>query len=244
MAGPWVRLLSRPVKRAALGLTRRIGYDMVPLGQGFSGLQEQLLAKVDLVLDVGANVGQYAERMRALGYAGRIISFEPQSGAYAFLQRRTENDALWEARRVAIGRVTGEFDLYVSQNSVSSSLLTVLDEHLSAAREARIVSRESVLVNTLDDELRETHVGQCWLKLDIQGHELEALKGSSSILKQCSVVQIEVSFSQLYAGQSPWLDICTWLVERGFTLRHMEPGFEDPNTGVLQQADLLFARGH
>jgi hypothetical protein len=53
--------------------------------------------KIDLVLDVGANMGQFASEIRHCGYAGRIVSFEPLSQAHGQLLQSSAGDSLWEA---------------------------------------------------------------------------------------------------------------------------------------------------
>lgn len=63
---------------------------------------------IDVVLDVGANVGQYAARLRQGGWSGRIVSFEPLPDAHATLEAAAAPDALWEvAPRMALGASTG-----------------------------------------------------------------------------------------------------------------------------------------
>ena len=87
---------------------------------------------IDLVFDVGANIGQYAEYLRYLGYSGRIVSFEPLSSAYSRLITTAKKDSLWEvAPCAALGSRDGEIKINVAGNSVSSSALPMFDSHLS-----------------------------------------------------------------------------------------------------------------
>src|SRR5260370_4795170 len=66
---------------------------------------------IDLVLDVGANTGQFVHQCRAAGYKGEIISFEPSAAAHAALLRSAEPDPLWTvADRTALGATTGEVE--------------------------------------------------------------------------------------------------------------------------------------
>src|SRR5262249_15214796 len=106
--------------------------------------------KTDFILDVGANVGQFAQSMRALGFKGRIVSFEPLSCAYTELRLAAENDPLWECQNYALAAAEGNATINISGNSVSSSLLKIRDIHLRADPAARYVDTEVVALKTLD----------------------------------------------------------------------------------------------
>jgi len=94
-------------------LLRRLGLDVVrypstpapPDARSVEARRNWWLANrgITFLLDVGANVGQYARLVRARGYSGRIISFEPLSTAFSELQRNAEGDPAWEAFNIALG---------------------------------------------------------------------------------------------------------------------------------------------
>jgi FkbM family methyltransferase len=223
-------------------VTRGLGYDLVPVSAGMAGLRQRALGRCRLVVDVGANVGQYGQFLRDTGYSGPILSFEPSAEAFRILQQAAASSGSWDVRQKAIGESTGIAVLNVSQNSVSSSLHVVQQEHLDAAPSARVVSKETVEVSTLDAELANENRQPIWLKLDVQGHELAVLKGAEGTLADTFAVQTEVSFVDLYEGQASWIELCEHLVELGFRARFLEAGFEDGRTGYMQQADFLFLR--
>lgn len=235
-------MLSPRVKSGIRRASRRLGYEIVPFGVGFAELQGRLLSDVDLALDVGANVGQYAEKLRDLGYARDIVSFEPGSEAFSALKARSFADSRWLVRECALSDHVGEVVLHVSENSVSSSLLPVQEEHLAADSSVRAIRSESVSASTIDAQVAELPGDKLWLKLDVQGHEIDVLRGATATLERTMVVQAELSFGELYAGQSSWLALCEMLLVSGFVLRHFEPGYQDRTTGYLQQADGLFVR--
>lgn len=223
-------------------VSRRFGYEIVPSAVGLGYLQRSLLPQIDVVIDVGANVGQYAERLWDMGFAGQIISFEPGFEAFRDLKVRSDRfGTRWQSRRVALSDAPGTATLQVSGNSVSSSLLEVAEEHLRAAPDSRIVARESVEVSTLDRQLAGVG-GVYWLKLDVQGLELQVLHGADAVLERTAVVQAEISFAELYSGQADWLTVCHYLQNRGYVMRYLEPGYEDPQSGYMLQADVLFVR--
>ena len=84
---------------------------------------------IDLVLDVGANTGQFAAEIREYGYGGRIFSFEPLTQAHNMLLRASADDPLWEIySRCAVGDHDGEVEINIAGNSESSSILPMLEE--------------------------------------------------------------------------------------------------------------------
>ena len=125
MPGARVRQGLRGLLRRAF---RRLGFDIVrfDLGRDAASRRAVLICErgVDLVLDVGANDGPFARQLREAGYGGRIVSFEPQTVAYAALRSAAATDALWECRNVAVGVDEGEVVLNIAANSSSSSLFS------------------------------------------------------------------------------------------------------------------------
>ena len=219
--------------------TRRFGYELVPFSAGIGHVRTRALGRCGLAIDVGANVGQYGQRLRAEGYAGPILSFEPSSDAFAILNSVSARQGPWEARRKALGAINGTAWLNVSENSVSSSLLHVQDEHVRAAPSARVTSREEVDVATLDSEIGSDKRRPFWLKLDVQGHEKlrspRYLAGHFGHPDR-SVLHRPLRRSGILAGAvRPSFFL-------GFRARYVEPGFEDPTTGYMQQADIVFLR--
>src|SRR5260370_10487492 len=105
---------------------------------------------ISVVFDVGAHAGQYALRLRRLGYRGRIVSFEPQAVAFAILAEHTSRDPEWEAMRLALGDRDGEQVLNVSENSVSSSFLPVSPHILQVEAGIAQMVTERVQLSTLD----------------------------------------------------------------------------------------------
>jgi FkbM family methyltransferase len=197
---------------------------------------------IDLVLDVGANQGQWARELRAEGYAGTLVSFEPLAEAFERLREAAEGDGAWEVRRVALGDKTGEADLHVAANEgASSSLLAMSETHVRAAPHASVVGSERVPVSRLDDvSLPAGH--HVFLKLDVQGGERAVLDGATETLKRVRVVECELSLVELYEGQALLAEQLARLSEAGFALWGLQPSFADQASGRLLQADGLFVR--
>src|SRR4051812_18806557 len=137
------------LKKTARSILRQFGIDahrFNPATSEDAALMASLARwHVNLVIDVGANVGQYGLRLRELGYRGRIVSFEPLSQAHEQLKRAARGDERWIiADRMAIGAENAETEIHVSGNSVSSSVLDMLDTHVTAAPGSAYVSSEKV----------------------------------------------------------------------------------------------------
>jgi len=201
---------------------------------------------VNLVFDVGANCGQYAHELRRhVGYHGRIVSFEPMRKAHEQLRRAAAKDELWEvAERVAVGAQTGNITMNISQNSVSSSILPLLDAHARAAPESRYTTSEEAPLVTLDAVAPEYFRADstAFLKIDTQGYESQVLQGALQTLARVVGLQLELSLVPLYAGQ----DLMPQLLERvralDFDLWGIAPTFAERDTGRMLQVDAILFR--
>lgn len=199
---------------------------------------------VDLVLDVGANTGQFAGELREQGYRGRIISFEPIAEVYRQLESNAGRDPLWTTKNFALGNEDGQQTIHVSEKSWSSSLLQVTEASTSAYPDSRAVSSESIRVRRLDSVFPELDADDAttWLKVDTQGYEMHVLEGAVQSLTRVAMLQLELAFVPLYQGQALFHDIYPWVVERGFRLGSLECLNWNPESGDLLWLDGVFHR--
>ncbi|MFC5676313.1 FkbM family methyltransferase [Aeromicrobium endophyticum] len=198
---------------------------------------------IDTVLDVGANVGQYATLTRSAGFTGRIISCEPLSGAFGELTRRASRDDAWTAFNVAVGAQPGEAMINVAANSFSSSIRGMTDAHLRTAPGSRFVASETVPVTTVA-EIAAAHgvdPARTLLKIDTQGFEGEVLQGAGALVGELAAVQLELSFVELYDGQLLFDELVGAMARDGYRIQQLEPGISDPD-GRMLQVDGLFVR--
>jgi FkbM family methyltransferase len=230
-------------------MLRRLGYDAhhyIPVLSP-SAQQTAILRSlgINLVLDVGANAGQFGAALREAGYAGRIVSFEPLDSARQLLLAASAADSAWEvAERAAIGGEDGEIEIHVSANSYSSSALDMLPAHLRSAPESRYVGSERVPLRRLDGiagpYLRPDSVAL--LKIDTQGYEDRVLDGAAGMLTRVAAVQLELSVVPLYAGQKLLPEMLERLRGLGFSLWALWPAFVEPGSARLLQVDATFLR--
>lgn len=236
------------IKNTLRSTARRFGFDLRHYPQCDPAFQRVALLKsngVDVVLDGGANCGQYAVELRHFGYTGRILSFEPIEACFDQLQTASANDYAWTAHRTALGPTAGSSTINVAANNgASSSFLPMLESHVKAAPNAQYVRQETVDVVTVD-EIVAAHVepdARIFLKLDVQGFERAVIRGAQQTLPSLVGIQLEMSFIPLYDGGMLYMEVFEWAAAQSFTLMSIEPMFTHPITGQVLQADGVFIR--
>ena len=230
-------------------IARRFGYDLVPQKKAKTpGAQLAALLKhqrIDTILDVGANIGQYAKRLRKWGYDGRIISFEPLSSAHGHLVKEAASDPAWDvAPRMAIGDIDGDIDIQVSAETDMSSILPqsaiLKDVSPSSAIEKieRVPIRrlDAVALSYVDAEHR------LFMKVDTQGYEPQVLDGAEALLPSLVGVQLEMSLLPIYEGERDYLTMIRRLGDAGFTLQLVLPGYFERKLGRMLEIDGVFVR--
>lgn len=229
------------VKESLRRLARQSGWDVVRFRGDFARHQLHLLEtrQIGVVADVGANEGQYASRLRLLGYGGPIVSFEPYPTAARRLRQQAKKDGRWTVHEVAVDRAPGQKTLNISANSVSSSLLQMTGRHIAADPHSDYVDRVDVQAEPLDAFIDDLE-GCIWLKIDVQGGERGVLEGATKVLERTEVIQAELSLVELYRHAPTALELITELAAMGFDMVNVEPGFTDRESGALLQADGLF----
>lgn len=171
---------------------------------------------VDLVLDVGANLGQYGSGLRQRGYKGRIWSFEPIRAVFDQLKSRAGHDDRWKVTCTAVGATPGEATLNVSELSLFSSLKPANKTAYLFDPRVVVVEKQQVPVATLNDLLQGDTARQVFLKIDTQGFEREVLEGASNLLSNLVGIQLEVPVKNLYDNVWSFSECITYMAEIGF----------------------------
>jgi len=200
---------------------------------------------INLIFDIGANIGQFGKIIRDSGYKGHIVSFEPVSATHTKLLNISKKDRMWQiAPQMAIGGKNGEITINVSGNSLSSSVLNMLDSHKEAEPDSAYVGSEKVSLKKLDtiaaNYLNDSSV--LFLKIDTQGYEDQVLNGAADLIKRVAGVQLELSLVPLYENQLLFDDMVKKLNKLGFKLWSLSPVFYDSQDGKLLQLDATFYR--
>jgi FkbM family methyltransferase len=191
---------------------------------------------ISTVLDIGANVGQFALDLRMAGYKGAIVSIEPGSAAFKRLEKISSKDALWQVYNFAIGSKSGFSNLNISANKGLSSSLLEMANHIEYFPESKTISVENVRVETIDDFIEEKRIKpeRLLLKIDTQGFEVEVLKGAVKILDRVKLVYCETSLEPLYQNEQTYLYILNFLKTHGHDLIEVTPGIRSHEKKLLQ----------
>lgn len=174
---------------------------------------------IDCILDVGANVGQYGEFLRSIGYEGTIVSFEPLADAYTALAAKAAKDYDWRVVRTALGATDHEATMNVSRASVMTSLRPPSSTGAAVVGpDLETVRQETVPVRRLDG-IFDQHVApdaKVFLKMAVQGANLDVLEGASGCISRIAALQTIVAVHPLYEDMPDWLESLSHMRGLGF----------------------------
>lgn len=223
-------------------LARTTGYDIVRYRA--TELKQLQHHRVDVVLDVGANEGQYARHLRGIGYKGRIVSVEPLAAPFETLQRSASSDPRWDAVQMGLGAEDREVLAHVPTDTRFSSIRQPLPALHAFDDDSRPVRTERIDVRRLDgvfDQLVQPHE-RVFLKVDTQGYELEVLDGADGVLDRLVGLRLEMSLAPLYEGEPLANEVLQRVAALGFALWDVEAVGYNPQSWRALQIDGLFYR--
>lgn len=205
---------------------------------------EALIRALDvaMLVDVGANVGQFSLLVRATHPRARIYAFEPLPVAVEKFREVLPPSAQVTLFASAIGAHAGSSEMHVARKHDSSSLLPMTAQLVRIFPGTKRIGSVTVPVNPLDALITAAElVEPALLKIDVQGGELEVLRGCESLLSRFRYIYVELSFVELYAGQPLCHEVLRHLEEKGFVLAAVNNLTHDRH-GLPVQADFLFVR--
>jgi len=215
-------------------LARFIPIPLHPLsfGQGLSLSEDLKRAGIEpeVIMDIGANIGQSAYEFYFTWPSVKVYCFEPVKTTFGELSSNTDSLENVSCHRVAIGNQEGEATIHVHDQSGMSSL--------SVEEGSRT---ERVPVTTLDRIADQMGIDQIdLLKVDVEGHEMNVLKGANKMLSQGNInsVLVEVGFSG--SRHTPLSDVKDALVPQGFVLAGFHDQWSNPDNNELVHANALF----
>ena len=193
-----------------------------------------------VIYDIGANIGTWTLLAKSVYPDAVIHGFEPLSGHLEKFQSAAAKLSGVTMHQLCLGSVAGEAKLRVTDFSDASSLLPLSHEGKKQwnLQETR---HETVRVERLDSWVAEKALPFAdLLKLDVQGFELEVLKGAETCLENAKAVLTEVSFREFYQSQCLFHEVVAFMAQRGFWLSSIGHG---PVPGhALLQSDALFVK--
>ena len=200
---------------------------------------------IDLIIDVGGNIGQFAQISRKKFPDAHIISIEPLPAPFSQLEAWAKKDGNTTVLNIGVGEVDTilPINLHVD-HSPSSSMLSTHDGGLEIFPQMTRQNTLEVPVRRLDDVLAE--IGRpagpnTLLKLDVQGFEEHVLRGAPETLRQVSALLTEVNIDPMYEGQAEFFNLCQLAYAAG--LRYAGNYSQYPaNDGHVIFLDSLFTR--
>ncbi len=201
------------------------------------------LHKIELVIDIGASTGKYAEMLRRFGYKNYIFSIEPVNKSFKKLSINCSSDRKWTAKQCIVSSENKKkIKINVSEDYDNSSILDVTDLHLKNYNAAKILHTEEIESKTLDDLINNDveKKNNMMLKIDTQGSEGDILRSGNESLGKFKLIQVELSIQKLYANQNIWIEIIEFMRERNFEVWNIFPGYKQKDNGQLYQFDAIF----
>ncbi len=199
--------------------------------------------KIDLIIDIGASTGKYAEMLRRFGYSNYIFSIEPVTESFKKLNINSSSDKKWIAKQFIISNEKkNKIKINVSKDFDNSSIYNVTDLHVKNYNGAKFLYTEEIESKTLENLIKYDieKKNNMMLKIDTQGSEGDILKSGSELLDQFKLIQVELSIQKLYTNQNMWIDIIEYLRKKNFDVWNIIPGYKQRDKGQLYQFDAIF----
>ena len=195
---------------------------------------------INVVIDVGAKVGQFGEFLRGNRYRGKIISFEPIESAFQILSQNAEADGNWEAHHCGLGAASGEALINVSEFNVFSSILTVTNVATQYDKRAAVERTETISLSTLD-EVAVDSSDKILLKIDTQGYEKQVIEGGRQLLSQLDGIWMELPISHFYEDTWKFHEAVRFMEQAGFVPAQFHPvSYDSKDKMSLIEVDCLF----
>lgn len=203
---------------------------------------ERLIKNISpkFIVDIGANKGQFALMLRKINPNSTIHSFEPLGNAVNSFRKIFKNDSNINIYPFAIGNSKEDKNIFISMRDDSSSILPISKNQEEIYPGTGLKETAIISIDRLDNHIGiENIIHPSLLKIDVQGFELEVLKGSENLLGSFSYIYCECSFIELYEGQPIAYEIIDFLAQLGFYLDGIH-NLHHNEKGVSIQADFLF----
>ena len=201
--------------------------------------------QVDMVFDIGANIGQCGPWFRWIGFDKTIVSFEPISHLFQQLSQNAKSDQKWLVENVALGEKEDVRMINVSGgHGGASSLLTMTEHVVKHAPDQAVIRQEEITITTVERMMKKYYPegDRLFLKIDAQGYEKQVIEGIGNELERVIGLKLEMSLVENYRGELLMRDMLPFLERMGFHLVEFENGWSNEKTGEMYQVDGVFFR--
>jgi FkbM family methyltransferase len=191
-------------------------------------------SKIDTIFDVGANEGQFAFMARYCWSLANIYCFEPDARAYERLTVNHNHDTKIICHNFALGEVAKNVALNLGSDSAQNSILTY--------NTCESIGQIEIPLKTLDELYSNSDLSNSLLKIDVQGYELQVLKGGISCLNYFSYILVEISFAPIFKNGPDLDEIWSFLKNHNYLYDRVMDQYKCPKTQKIVQMDILFRK--
>ncbi len=203
---------------------------------------KKMVPNLNYILDVGANSGQFSKAAIAFYPEAKIDAFEPLPNLFPKTAKKFKNSKNINIHNLALGNENGKIKFNQNEYEHISSILEINSENIHYPKQLITSPQIEVEIKTLDSFLADKELPPLTLlKLDVQGYEMEVLKGATKAVEKIDYIILEANLEQLYINQPSFTEMNNYLTGIGFELQ----GMLDFNLGFKNkyiEIDLLFKK--
>lgn len=169
------------------------------------------------VLHVGGNRGEEYPVYMELGITKQIW-YEPNPEMFSLLQETIKNNPEAIAFQLCVGHENKEVVLHISNNAGQSSSIMELGTHAEVHPEVHYIKDIAVPMVRLDSQFQSYNSDIDFLNADVQGNELNVLKGLGELLHNFKYLYLEVNWKELYIGCALFDEVVEYVSKFGFKI--------------------------
>ena len=242
------------IKNLIIAILKKIGFKIVKIDYEFATGKIEKNKLIDelkwiqkknikTIIDIGANQGQFSEKMRILFPESKIISFEPLKEAYQILKKNFINDKNYEVYNIALGNNKGVVEIEKNEYSPSSSLLEMNLAHKNNFDFAINTEKVEINIDLLDNIIKPSDIERpSLMKIDVQGYEDQVINGSTNTLKNIDIIICEMSYLELYKNQILFDKLYETFISLGFSYHGNLEQLHSPIDNEILQGDAIFIK--